>query len=1132
MIRAQSNSRSFSAVNQFHSGTAVGDAVTNDMFEIQRTFRQAGVRSDIYASHIASGLEGKIKPLHRYAGDRSALLIVHHSMGFDEFDQVVRLPDRKLLRYHNITPPEMLSNSHAKVYAAKGRQQLAHYREHVELGLGDSDYNRRELVELGYRYTAVIPILFQPDALGDEKSDKAVEGNLRGTLNLLFVGRVTPNKRQLDLVRIFDAYLRTYDPNARLWLVGSWDGSEEYRDEILAEISDLGLDKSVSLTGKISALQLATYYRFSQVLLCASEHEGFCVPLLEAMAFDLPVVAFASAAIPETLASAGVLLDSKEPELWCEVIEELRHNQSFRSEILSRQRARLDEFSLEKTGARLLDVIHGLSLGSTIATDRPTLQIQGPFETSYSLAGVNRNLALAMDQQNQFDTSIYCTEGPGDYTPNDADLADKPAAKWLWQKSKMMSEAPQLTIRNLYPPRVDDVNGDVNFLYFFWEDSLVPTDCVDKFNRHLTAVLAPSQYVKAVLFDSGLTIPCHVTGVGVNERFFDKAPHTVRKRDHQTFTFLNIGSAFPRKGIDVLLEAYLTEFTASDNVRLTLKTFPNPHNEVAAQVEAWRKKCPNAPPIIHIDRDFSTADIDELYSEADCVVYPSRAEGFGLPVAEAMACRIPVIVTNYSGLVDFCSDQTAFLVDYDLVPSLSHLATPGSLWAQPRTDQLRERMRFAFANRNSESVTRRVEAAYRNVTENLRWSRVAQRVQEFITDATTSAAPKLAMVTTWDCRCGIAEYSRYLIDALIRGEHKVDIEVLSSPGDSIWPENGIINTVCWDQRPSTDLSRLRAQVLDNGFDIVHFQFNFGFFDLLALAAVIRDLQRAGKKVVITFHSTADVPDPHGTISLGTIAESLRTVDVILVHSSEDERTLAAFGVHDNVRILPHGNLVYPLEDRALRKQLRIPFDPVISTFGFLLPHKGILELLEAVKLLRNDFPDLGLMAQCALHRDGISRTFEQVVRQRILDLGLGQCVLLSTEFVAPEEAMLFLQLSDLVALPYKDTRESSSASVRFALGSGRPVITTNNPIFVDVRESTIQVESCRPKELATAIRTVLVDHSLGEALAAKARAFAESTSWARVSKYYLDLLDPFRAKLSEGVLFPRESDTDLTPTGR
>ena len=128
--------------------------------------------------------------------------------------------------------------------------------------------------------------------------------------------------------------------------------------------------------------------------------------------------------------------------------------------------------------------------------------------------------------------------------------------------------------------------------------------------------------------------------------------------------------------------------------------------------------------------------------------------------------------------------------------------------------------------------------------------------------------------------------------------------------------------------------------------------------------------------------------------------------------------------------------------------------------------------------------------------------------------------------------MLFLQLSDLVALPYKDTRESSSASVRFALGSGRPVITTKNPIFTDVSGSTMQVETCRPKELAAAIRTVLVDRSLSEGLAAKAREFAESTSWARVSKYYLDLLDPFRAKLTEGVLFPRESDAELTPTGR
>ena len=275
--------------------------------------------------------------------------------------------------------------------------------------------------------------------MGGEKSDTSLARDLKGTLNLLFVGRVAPNKRQLDLVRIFDEYVRTCHANSRLFLVGSSDGSEAYRDEILAEIADRGLGKLVTLTGKVSASQLATYYRSSDALLCASEHEGFCVPLLEAMSFGLPVVAYAAAAVPETLGGAGILLDSKEPGFWCAVIEELRQNQDFRTEILSRQRERLSDLSLENAEARLLDIIRGLSVCSPIEVERPTLQIQGPFETSYSLAMVNRSVAISLDQQNQFDISIYCTEGPGDYPPKETDLADKPVAAWLWRKSQMLS---------------------------------------------------------------------------------------------------------------------------------------------------------------------------------------------------------------------------------------------------------------------------------------------------------------------------------------------------------------------------------------------------------------------------------------------------------------------------------------------------------------------------------------------------------------------------------------------------------------------------------------------------------------------------------------------------------------------
>ena len=1026
-------------------------------------------------------------------------------MGFDCLEQVLALPDRKILKYHNITPAEYLPNQFLRAYAQKGREQLRTYREHVELAVGVSEFNRRELVEIGYRYTDVLPIFFRPGSLLDETPDKSILRKLNNTFNLLFVGRICTNKKQADLVRIFDTYRRKYDPDARLLLVGTWAGYEEYAEEVRSEISRRKLEDAVSLTGRVSATELAAYYRSGSVLVCASEHEGFCVPLLEAMSFDLPVIAYAEAAVPETLGEAGILLDSKEPDLWCEAIEELRRNQQFRDKVLNKQRQRLAEMGLERTKSKLLEIVNGLEQCSPIRVSKPTLQMQGPFETSYSLAVVNRNLALALDQMGDFDVSIYCTEGPGDYTPKEADLVDKPAAKWLWHKSKMLSEQPDVVIRNLYPPRVHDVPGKLNLLYWAWEDSLVPGDWVSEFNRHIDAVLAPSRHVERVMRDSGLTLPTTVVGEGVDERFL-RLPAAAPRESQRSFTFLHISSGFPRKGVDILLQAYFTEFSSADDVCLVIKTFPNIHNDVGDQIATWRSKTPDPPKYAHIDCDMSPAEIGQLYADADCLVYPTRAEGFGLPIAEAMAQKLPVIVTGYSGHMDFCSADTAFLVGYELVPSQSHLAVPGAKWAEPKVDDLRAHMRFVYENRNSEEVRRRVEAAYENISKNVRWSRVAGRVSKVV----DAESPRLAMVTSWDARCGIAEYSRYLIEALQHKHPRMEIEVLSSPGEGIWPGYPVRNEVCWHNRPQTELGQLRSRILTNRFDVVHFQFNFGFFDLYELAFTIAELKKAGVKVIITFHSTADLweSDSNGKklISLRNIAGPLRTADLLTVHSAADQQRLASFGVSDNVRLLPHGNVAFQPEERSLRKAWGLTFDPVIGTFGFLLPHKGIIELLQAVKLLQSEFPGLGLLAQAALHRDDISRHFEVKVRETIEELDLSSSVLLSTDFVAPEEAALFLQLSDIVVLPYKTTAESSSAAVRFALATGRPVITSGSAIFGDVAESIFQVPSNDPEDLAIAIRTVLTDQALTNHLAEKARLHVEATSWTRVAEEYVGLI--------------------------
>jgi glycosyltransferase involved in cell wall biosynthesis len=1103
----------FTRIDQFHPSTSVADAITNDMLEIRRVLRESGFSSEIFSHHVAPGLEKHVRLLSHYVLEIPSLMVVHHSMGFDGFDQIVALPCRKILRYHNITPSHFLPNLHLQQHAEIGRGQLREYAKHVEIGIGASEFNRKELVQVGYRYTSTVPLFVRAEALVSEKPDTRLQRKLAGTENLLFVGRICPNKKQDDLVRIFDTYHQSR-PNARLLLAGSWDGTEEYARHVRSEISSRNLDDLVWLPGKITAGELAACYRSSSALLCASEHEGFCAPLLEAMAFDLPVIAFNAAAVPETLGDAGILLDTKDPETWSEVIKELQESGEFRNSVLQIQRSRLSEFHVDRSRLRLLDIVNGLSNGE-VPTCKPVLQIQGPFETSYSLAVINRNLALALDEEGSFDVSIHCTEGPGDYVPKNADLADKPHAGWLWQKAGMLSQEPDVVIRNLYPPRVCDMPGGLRLLYFFWEDSLIRKEWAQMFNSCLDAVLVPSRHVEHVLSASGVTIPIVLLHPGIDEKFFQQRTAVAKRRP---FQFLHISSGFPRKGIDVLLAAFFSEFTQVDDVVLILKTFPNIHNDVAEQLARWQAQIPNGPQCVHIDIDFDQGSLEQLYDAADCAVYPSRAEGFGLPIAEAMAKRIPVITTAYGGQVDFCGPDNCFLLEYRLEASGSHFSVPGAHWATPDLEQLRCYMRFVAENQNSQAVTERVERAFEKIHDEYRWSITAEQMARLWAGIAKREQPRsrIAMVTSWDSRCGIAEYTRYLLTAVLRQAPEMEIHILSSPGQGIWQQKPAAAQVCWTG-PDDDLQGLRREIRVRGFDAVHFQFNFGFFALDPFAGLLRELKALGTRVLITFHATADSSFNGRPISLRQISRILQDVDLIFVHSKEDQRRLGEMGVSDNVKIIHHGNIAFAEENRAIRSELGINFQPVIGTFGFLLPHKGILELLQAVCILRGEFPSIGLVAQCALHHDPISCDFEKKVRRAITDLGLGQNVLLSTEFLSPEEAVLLLQMADVIALPYGNTRESSSAAIRFAIAAGRPIITTEQEIFTDVRSATYQIPDNDPHLLAEAIRAVITDDNLSQRLGESVRLFSREASWPRVAETYIAELRKLLHKSLEAV---------------
>jgi len=342
--------------HQFNPVIAYGDAVGNDCLELQRIFWSAGVRSDLFASEA----KPEMRAFTRSWDDleliqrRDGLLLVHHSIGTQAVPKVLASPARKAIVYHNITPGHYFAglNDYLKTYAELGREQLKELAKAAEFGIADSEYNRKELEAAGVANTAVVPALVDWEDF-DRPPDPEVARELADERTaILTVGQILPHKAVHDVVAAFAKY-RESDRTAHLYLVGPTAMSGSYLDRVRGEIRRLGLDGAVTLTGSVTIEQLVAYYRGATAFLTLSEHEGFCVPLLEAMRSELPVVANAAAAIPETLGDGGILLENKSPEAVAEQLERVVHDQALRKDLIEKGRRRVDAFSRRAVAERL-----------------------------------------------------------------------------------------------------------------------------------------------------------------------------------------------------------------------------------------------------------------------------------------------------------------------------------------------------------------------------------------------------------------------------------------------------------------------------------------------------------------------------------------------------------------------------------------------------------------------------------------------------------------------------------------------------------------------------------------------------------------------------------------------------------
>ncbi|UCC62307.1 MAG: glycosyltransferase [Anaerolineae bacterium] len=265
---------------------------------------------------------------------------------------------RLIMIYHNITPAHYFEGVNPLIVELlkKGRSDLSTLAPRTTLALGDSEYNRLELVEAGFEKTGVLPIMINFDRY-DRVPPSRKLARLRQDewTNLLFVGRVAPHKRQEDVIKTFYHYKRI-NPQSRLFLVGSFRGAERYYTWLRRLVDELGL-ADIRFTGLVDFSNLVNYYRLAHVYVSMSEHEGFGVPFLESMYFDIPVVAYAATAVPHTLDNSGVLVREKSFPVIAEVVHILASDDVFREQIIRRQRQRLAGFAMDRTRALLKEYV-------------------------------------------------------------------------------------------------------------------------------------------------------------------------------------------------------------------------------------------------------------------------------------------------------------------------------------------------------------------------------------------------------------------------------------------------------------------------------------------------------------------------------------------------------------------------------------------------------------------------------------------------------------------------------------------------------------------------------------------------------------------------------------------------------
>ena len=908
-------------------------------------------------------------------------------------------------------------------------------------------------------------------------------------------------------------------------------------------------------TGYVSDTELVQLYNLCRLYVFPSWHEGFGLPALEAMACGAPVIGANTTSLPEVIGLDSALFDPLDTDSISNKIVQVLSDDLFSSALIKHGLEQAKKFSWDKSALIALETWEDMASGDqckscsktwktqhehyqklyeallirlgedlkvtcaaddyirelAICLEQNECQIlefyrkgdlpnsinwrlEGPFDSSYSLALVNRELAKALVELDQ-NVLLHSTEGPGDFAPNSEFLAANPDLARMYADSKRFAaEQAEVCSRNIYPPRVAEMHSKINILHSYaWEESGFPSEWINDFNGFLQGICVTSKHVEKILIDHGVTAPISVTSNGV-DHWENIASDSSYRVTAKSFRFLHVSSCFPRKGADSMLRAYGQAFSAKDDVTLIIKTFPNPHNEIHAWLAEARKENSKFPDVVILEEDLSDSQLKSLYTQCNVLVAPSRAEGFGLPMAEAMLSGLAVITTNWGGQTDFCTPETAWLVDYTFQNAKSHFGIFSSVWAEPNIQHLSKLMRETYDA--SPNFLKEKSAWGRELLlRHYRWTHAAQRsiqaVRRFAVQTELSPA-KIGWVSSWNSKCGIAMYSKHLID---RMPSKIKIFASHTKTQTYADDDRVIR--CWEQGNADKLENLHHCVQAENIDILVIQFNYGLFDFEPLANFLKKQLDSKIKVALVLHATQDSPQtPQKRLRL--LLGEFSRCERILVHSTADLNRLKEIGLTKNVSLFPHGvadfgNSFYKTKSTLNQKTF------TIGSYGFFLPHKGLIELIKSVDILRKQKITVHLKMMNAEYSPTESQSIIAKAKEEIESRNLNNHISLCTEFLSIEDSLQRMSECDLLVFPYQLTGESSSAAVRDGIASGCPVAVSPLGIFDDVSGATYTLPGTSPRDIAAGIKNIMESILLNSEIAQEVNRSA--TRWREQHDY-------------------------------